>query len=120
MSIYLRITLLIAIAIYFLCIVVMLKKRKLELQYTLFWLFGGLAMVLIVIFPDAFLFLMRRLGIVDTINGIFAAVSFIIIIILMSITSIVSKLNSSIRGLTQKCAIYEKRIRELEEELKQK
>ncbi len=118
MSIYLRITLVVAIAIYFLCIVWLLKKRKLELNYTLLWLFGGFVMLLVVIFPDVFMFLMRKIGIIDVINGLFAAVSFILIILLMSMTSIVSKLNSNIRGLTQKCALNEKRIRELEDKLK--
>ncbi len=120
MNIYLRMTLILAVIIYFVCIIVLLKKRRLELKYTLLWLFGGLVMVLILIFPDIFMSLMRKIGIVDATNGLFAAFSFIIIIILMSITSIVSKLNSGIRGLTQKCAIYEKRIRELEESLKEK
>ncbi len=117
MNIYLRITLIVAVLIYFVCIVWLLKKRKLELQYTLFWLAGGVVMLLIVIFPDLFMRLMRKFGVVDAINGIFAAVLFIILIILMSMTSIVSKLNSNIRGLTQKCALNEKRIRELEDEL---
>ncbi|MDO4607952.1 MAG: DUF2304 domain-containing protein [Clostridia bacterium] len=118
MNIYLRITLIIAVIIYFVLIVCLLKKRRLELKYTLLWLFGGVVMVLILIFPDVFMLLMRKIGIVDATNGLFAALSFIIIIILMSITSIVSKLNASLRGLTQKCAIYEKRIRELEDKLK--
>ncbi len=117
MNIYLRITLIVAMLVYFVCIVWLLKKRKLELQYTLFWLAGGAVMVLIVIFPDLFMRLMSKIGIVDATNGVFAAVLFIIIIILMSITSIVSKLNSNIRGLTQKCALNEKRIRELEDEI---
>ncbi len=121
MNLYLRITLMVAVAIYFICIVWLLKKRKLELQYTLFWLFGGVIMMLILIFPNLFMRLMNKIGIIDATNGVFAAVLFIIIIILMSMTSIVSKLNANIRGLTQKCALNEKRIRELEgkiEELK--
>lgn len=116
MNLSLKIILIAAIVVYFLCIIHLLKRKRLELRYTLLWLFGGVVMLLITIFPEAFIFLMGFTGIVEPVNCVFAAVLFIMIIILMSITSIVSKLNANIRRLTQKCALYEKKIRDLEDE----
>ena len=118
MSIYLRITLLAAILLYFLCIFHLLKKKRLELRYTLLWIFGGIVMLFVVSFPNFITFLLKYTGIVEEVNAVFAAVIFILIMILISITSIVSKLNSDLRMLIQKCALYEKRIRELEEKTK--
>ena len=114
MSIYLKITLLVAIAVYILCIFYLLKKKRLELRYTLLWIFGGILMLFVVLFPGVITFILKYTGIVEEVNAVFAAVIFILIIILISITSIVSKLNSDLRKLIQKCALYEQRIRELE------
>jgi hypothetical protein len=52
-------------------------------------------------------------------NGLFAFLFFAIIILLMSLTSIVSKMNNNMRQLVQQCAMYEKRIRELEKIVKE-
>ena len=103
--------------LYYLCIFYLLRRKKLALKYTLLWLVMGLVMLVIVIFPNAFTKLVNVVGVIEMTNGLFAVVLFAIIIILISITSIVSKLNDQIRQLVQKCALYEKHIRSLEEEL---
>lgn len=118
MSISLRITLLVAIIIYFLSIFYLLKRKRLDLRYTLLWIFGGIIMLFILLFPGVITFFLKVTGIVEEVNAVLASAIFIMIIILISITSIVSKLNSDLRKLAQKCALYEKRIRELEGKLK--
>ena len=114
MNVTLRIVLAVALLLYFVCLVHLLRKKKLDLRYSLLWFLMGFVMALILIFPNAFGYLMRLIGIVESVNGLFAVLIFALIIILVSITSIVSKLNRDLRQLVQKCAIYEKRIRELE------
>ncbi len=114
MNEYLRFSLLFALVLYFIFLFVMLKKNSLALKYTLLWLFTGIVMVLVVIFPSIIAVPLRHIGIVEWTNGIFALLLLFLIIICISITSIVSKLNDRNRKLTQKCALYEKRIRELE------
>ena len=54
MNTILRIALLTALFLYFGGIFYLLKKRLLELRYTLLWIFSGIVMMLIVIFPAAF------------------------------------------------------------------
>ena len=106
----------IALFIYFICIFTLLKNKKLELKYTLLWIFGGFLMLLVLIFSDYFMPLMHFLGIIEPVNGIFAVMIFLLILILISMTSVLSQLNNKLRGLTQKCALYEKRLRDLEKE----
>ena len=43
----LRIVISIALVIYYICIFCMLKKKTLNLKYTLLWLFMGLVMILV-------------------------------------------------------------------------
>lgn len=118
MNTTLKIFLLVALSIYFICIIHFLKRKKLELRYTLLWIFCGFAMIIVVLIPDPFLALMRGIGIADELNGLFSIVIFFMIIILISITSYISKLHLDFRKLVQRCALYEKRLREVEEKLK--
>lgn len=113
----LRIVISIALVIYYICIFCMLKKKTLNLKYTLLWLFMGLVMILVVIFPGVLESILHSMGVVELTNGLFAIVLFAILIILMSLTSIVSTLNNKLRKLAQQCSMYEKRIRELEIQL---
>lgn len=115
MNTILRIALWTALFLYFGGIFYLLKKRLLELRYTLLWIFSGIVMMLIVIFPAAFERLMNRIGIIEAPNGLFAVVLFLLLVILVSMTSALSKMNRQIKTLAQKFAAYEKRLRMLEE-----
>ena len=48
----LRITLIVAVICYFIIILYLLKKRALNLKYTLLWLLAGGVIGILVIFPD--------------------------------------------------------------------
>ena len=116
LEIRLRIALLAALALYFYSIFVLLKKKRLELRYTLLWIFGGILMLLLLAFPGAFGALLRLIGVVEVTNGLFGIVLFLLLIILISMTSVLSQLSNKLRTLTQICAQDEKRIRDLEDE----
>ena len=114
-SIKLRISLIIIVIIYFAFILTFLKKKAISLKYTLLWIVAGIFMGILVIWPQFLLLLRRLVGIESNMNGLFVMAIGFIIMILMSITSIVSRQNEKIRKLTQVVAILEKRVRELEE-----
>lgn len=110
----LRNTLIIAICCYFILILLFLKRKSLELKYTLLWLFAGLFMGLAVVFPKTLEYLTRFLGIQSIMNGLYIVCIGFVIIILMALTSIVSKQTMKIRTLVQEIGMLEKRVRELE------
>lgn len=114
----LKVTLIIAVCCYFILILIFLKKRALELKYTLLWLLAGVIMGIVVLFPKVLLRIIKILGITSPMNGLFVLCIGFIIIILMALTSIVSKQTMKIRALIQENAMLEKRIRELEKEIK--
>lgn len=113
----LRMMLALALLLYYICIFYFLKKKSLTLKYTLLWLFSGFVMVLVLLFPHILERMMHVIGIKELTNGVFGLVCFAMLIILLSITSIVSLLNENQRKLVQQCAMYEKRIRDLESKL---
>lgn len=70
---------------------------------------------MMVIFPDFIIGLIHLIGIIDTNVGILAIALFILMLISISLTSIVSKLNMQNKRLIQTVALMEYRIRVLEE-----
>lgn len=110
----LQILFLIAIALYYVVLFYLLKKKSLSLKYTLLWLFSGLVMLVFVLFPGLLTMFAALAGVGVPTNALFAIISFCIIMLLISITSIVSKQTERIKILTQTLAILENRVRELE------
>lgn len=112
----LRISLICGLIVYFILILLLLKKREISLKYTLLWLAAGMFMGILVIWPEILHMIISKIGIESNMNGLFILAIAFVMVILMSITSIVSKQSDKIRSLTQIIAMMEKRIRELEEE----
>jgi len=105
---------LIGILIFFAVVFYLLKKKVLMTKYTLMWIFSGLVMAIVVIFPGLLKKFSMLVGISTPSNALFAALIFIILLILISLTSIISGLSATNIKLVQSVALLEKRIRELE------
>ncbi len=118
MNHFLQMALIVAIAFYFLCLFSLLRRNKVTLKYILLWLFTGVIMLLVAIFPILLEVPLHWLGIVEFTNGLFAMLFFFLIIIVMSLTTILSDLSEKQREMAQKMAIYEHRIRDLEKRSK--
>ena len=110
----LRLSLIAALVLYFVLTLLLLKKREISLKYTLLWLFAGVCMGILVIWPELITIIIGMIGIESSMNGLFILAITFVIIILMSLTSIVTKQNEKIRLLTQTIGMMEKRIREQE------
>ena len=65
----LRIALAGALVIYFILILVFLKKKAIELKYTLLWLLAGTVMALLIIFPNILPRFIHLFGITDNMNN---------------------------------------------------
>lgn len=110
----LQITLSIAVVCYFIIILYYLKRKMLELKYTLIWLVAGVIMGIMVYFPELLVWFVRILGIESNMNGLYILCIAFIMMILMTLTSIASRQQLKIRILIQEISMLEKRIRELE------
>ena len=111
------ITLLVGLLVYFFIILMLLKYKEISLKYTLLWLLSGLLLVLLVIFPSILTWLSNVLGFQSNRNGLMVMGVAFIIMIIMSLTSIVSKQSNKIRNLVQYTALLEKRIRDIEQSI---
>lgn len=114
----LHIVLLLAIAGYFTFLAILLKSKQLNLKYTLLWIFAGVFMLIFSLFPQLLDIFAKMVGIYQPTNALFAMMVFFGIIIMISLTSIVSKMNDKIKQMAQYIALLEKRLRDLEREKK--
>ena len=110
----LQVTLSIAVICYFIIILYYLKRKMLELKYTLIWLVAGVVMGIMIYFPELTVWFVHLIGMQDNMNGFYIMCLAFIIMILMTLTSIVSRQQLKIRILIQESSMLEKRIRELE------
>lgn len=110
----LQITLSIAVICYFIIILYYLKKKMLELKYTLIWLVAGVVMGIMIYFPELTVWFVHLIGMQDNMNGLYIMCLAFMMMILMTLTSIASRQQLKIRILIQEISILEKRIRELE------
>lgn len=115
MPITLKCLLFLAILFYFIWMYRLLKANKLNLKYSLMWLFSGILLLLITVFIDYFEKILHFVGIAEGMNGLFAIAIFLILLMLMVLTSVVSQMSNKNKVLAQKCALMEKRIRDLEQ-----
>lgn len=113
LPINLRITLGIALIVYFSLILLFLKNKAIELKYTLLWLLAGAVMALLVIVPSILPWFLHLLGISGNMNGLFLICIAFLMILTMALTSIVSKQTAKIRKLTQEYSMLEREVREL-------
>lgn len=112
----LRIVLIIAVIIYFAIVLIFLKNKTLELRYTLLWLVAGVVLAILVAWPQLLSRCVALIGIQSNMNGLFVMAFAFVIMIMMSLTSIVSKQANKIKILVQEMAIMDRKIRELEKD----
>lgn len=117
MTIVFQCCLIVGILIYLGVIVVLLKKQKLNLRYALTWLLMAFVMLVVAVFPQIITWISKLMGIASDVNTVFVLQGVFVLLILLSLTSIVSKQTNRIRRLAQSQALLERRIRELEERL---
>ncbi len=118
LPITLRVTLIIGMVCYFAFILIFIKNKSLLLKYVLLWIFAGIILSCMIIFPGLLFWIKDILGIESNMNGLFVLTIGFVIMILMTLTAIVSRQANRIRVLIQSNAILEKRVREMESVLK--
>lgn len=116
MSSVLQIQLMIVLICYFILILIFLKNKAISLKYTLLWLLAGVVMGIMVIWPQTLTYITRLTGMESNMNCLFVITIGFLMVIMMAITSIVSKQSNKIKNLVQAIAMLEKKVRELEKE----
>ena len=99
-------------------ILALMKYGKMETKYSIIWLAFSRTMVLFAIFPQIVFFLGDVTRVMDPVHFIFMIQIIFILLILISVSAVISGFSNKIKRLAQANALLEKRVRELEREIK--
>ncbi|WP_405315238.1 DUF2304 domain-containing protein [Faecalibacillus faecis] len=108
MSLTLQIILIVATILSFIVLVKNVKKGKLRTDYALGWILCSLALIIIAIFPQIAYFFANLIGVISTANMVFAAIIFMLIILVYILFNKVSMLEEKQKNLIQELAILKK------------
>ena len=101
-------------------VVILLKKGRLTVRYSIIWLMAGGALLVFAVFPYIVLVLRDWLNMEMPVNVIFTLVLAFVLLLLLSLSTIVSGFAEKLKRLAQENALLEKRVRELEQALAQR
>jgi len=118
MTLKLQIVIGLAILVVFSVLVNMIRRRSLELKYAMSWMVVLFALFIFDCAPWLLNVVSNFLGIYAPVNMIFFLGFCFSLLIIFSLTVALSRLSNSIRTLDQIVALNEKRLEELEQELK--
>lgn len=108
MSLKLQIILLVVLLIVMFLLIRQVKRKKLDLKYTLSWLLLVIVLIILTCFPKLLTILAEFLGITSPINMIFFCGFCFSLVIIYTLTIAISKMADNIRCLAQKIALLEK------------
>ncbi|MDL2214181.1 DUF2304 family protein [Clostridia bacterium OttesenSCG-928-O13] len=112
----LRLALVAGSLLFFLVLCVLLRHKKLSVQYSIIWLAAAVAMLLVAIFPVIIAVLGDLLQVEMPANLVFALLFVFVLLLLLSLSTIVTGFAERIKRLTQHQALLEERLRRLEAE----
>ena len=114
-----RIILLVCVLLYLAVILILMRKGRMSLKYSLIWFLSGVILFVCAIFPQVIRFFTRLIGVYSEANAVFFIGVCFLVLIVLSLTSIASGQSERIRTLVQTQAILEKRVRDLEKKVEQ-
>ncbi len=110
---------LIAGALVFLVIIfVLLKKKKLNVQYSILWLAAAIVLLILAIWPYPLAVVSNWLNFVMPSNLIFSILFVFVLLLLLTLSIIVTGFSERIKRLAQTQSLLEERIRMLENQQK--
>ncbi len=117
MSITLRIALIIVVLIFIFLILKSIKRKKMNITFSLLWLVLGGALIVAVIVPNFIETISKSLGFETPSNMLFCVTIFIAFYLIFYLMQIVSKEYRKTIALVQEISLLKKRVNELEEKV---
>lgn len=108
MSLVLRIFLIVVSFISIVYVIRKIRKAKLRIDYSLFWMIVSLLIMVLALFPELAIKLATLMGVMSAVNLIYLVMIFILLLHNFTMTVKISSLESKINNLTEEIAIREK------------
>jgi hypothetical protein len=107
MILSLRILLIAGAVLTFVFFIVQIRRKRLLIDYALFWLIFGALLLVIALFPGIVTATSDALGFISPANFVFLGIIFVLLLRLFSVTMKLSRLSRQIEDVTQRLALVE-------------
>ena len=118
MHISLNIVLIIITLIYIFLILKSIRKKKLQMSFSVFWLITGILLIIELLIPNLVENISKILGFEVPANMVFCLTIFVSFYLIFNLTIGLSKENKKNTMLVQEVSILKKRVEELEKNAK--
>ncbi len=119
-NISLSIVLIIITLIYIFLIVKSIRNKKLQMSFSIFWLFTGVFLIIALLIPGLVENISKLLGFEVPANMVFCITIFVSFYMIFKLTLYISKENKKNTLLIQEISMLKKRVEELENNEKNK
>ncbi|WP_395151617.1 DUF2304 domain-containing protein [uncultured Allofournierella sp.] len=85
------------------------RQAKVQIEDSIFWLFFSVFLLLLSLFPEFTTLVAKRFGFVSEINVVYLSIIFLLLTKLFFLSMRVSRLDSTLRDLTQRVALDEEK-----------
>ena len=107
MSPILRILLIAGALLTALYLVHLIRKKRLQIDYAIFWMLFSMLLLLIAVFPQIITWLAGSLGFISPANLVFLMIIFLLVLLVFSISLKISKLDQQVASITQNLSIMD-------------
>ncbi len=118
-SFYIGLMLILGSMFAFFVIVRYIRKSRVKIEDTLFWMLFSFLLIVLSFFPDLAINFSSMMGIASPVNLVYLIVIFILFVKLFSVSMSLSKTQVRTEEIAQQLAIEKKKIEDLKAELKQ-
>lgn len=118
MTLKIRVSMAFLIIIALFVVIYLVKRNKLNLKYSLVWIILLLLSLTCVVFPQIIMVINKIIGFQLPSNLVFAGMIFVLFVISLSLTVIVSSMATRTRLLLQEISLLKERVKVLENEKK--
>lgn len=117
MNLTLKIALIVITLIYILLILKSIRKKKINVTFSIFWLITGVLLIISTLVPNLIEYISKKLGFEAPSNMLFCITIFIAFYLIFNLTIILSKENSKNTLLVQELSLLKKKVENMEEKL---
>ena len=107
MRLQLQLTIIIAVSIAMIALILLVRKKRVDLRYTLIWFLAGSGVLVLTLFPGLMIRLSNTLGIADPVNMLFFIGFCFSLAIIFTLTVAVSRMSKRIKDLAQEMALLQ-------------
>ena len=117
MPLTLRIALIAITLIYILLILRSIRRKKMNVSFSIFWIIAGFILIIFAIVPNMVEAISKMLGFEAPSNMLFVLTIFIAFYLIFNLTTIISQENKKNVLLVQEVSLLKKKVKELEEKM---